>query len=204
MGSGSLRGMRTPRIKVPSAKAEASYHCISRIVGAEFLLKDDLAKNVLRKQLWQTADACGLQILTYAILSNHFHVLVRVPQTTAVSDAELLRRHKILHPKPTAYQLARTEVIEAQLKTGGPEADAWRKRQLSLMNDLSQFMKLVKQRFSMWYNRTHQRTGTLWSERFKSVLVEGKGNGRAMETMSAYIDLNCVRAGLCDDPKDDA
>ena len=52
----------------------------------------------------------------------------------------------------------------------------------------------------MWYNRNHQRYGTLWAERFKSVLVEGKSG--VMRTMAAYIDLNPVRAGLVDDPKD--
>jgi len=45
-----------------------------------------------------------------------------------------------------------------------------------------------------------QRVGTLWAERFKSVLVEPQG--RVIETMAAYIDLNCVRAGLAEDPKD--
>jgi hypothetical protein len=52
----------------------------------------------------------------------------------------------------------------------------------------------------MWFNRSHHRYGTLWSERFKSVLLEPKG--RVLETMAAYIDLNCVRAGLASDPKD--
>jgi hypothetical protein len=61
-------------------------------------------------------------------------------------------------------------------------------------------MKTVKQRFSIWYNRHHERCGTLWMERFKSVLVEGQGN--PLQTMAAYIDLNPVRAGLVEDPKD--
>jgi hypothetical protein len=61
-------------------------------------------------------------------------------------------------------------------------------------------MKAVKQRFSVWYNRSHQRYGTLWAERFKSVLVEGQGN--PLQTIAAYIDLNPVRAGLVEDPKD--
>jgi hypothetical protein len=61
-------------------------------------------------------------------------------------------------------------------------------------------MKVLKQRFSVWYNRSHERFGTLWAERFKSVLVEGKGN--ALQTVAAYIDLNPVRAGLVEDPKD--
>jgi putative transposase len=61
-------------------------------------------------------------------------------------------------------------------------------------------MKLLKQRFSIWFNRSHERFGTLWAERFKSVLVEPKRN--ALRTMAAYIDLNAVRAGLVEDPKD--
>jgi len=163
-------------------------------------LLDDVAKEVLRKQLWQIADYCGVEVLTYAIMSNHFHVLVRVPRRGAISDAELVRRYRVLYPKPTRYQAARFEVIEAQLKTSGEEAKAWRDRQLALMGDLSPFMKLVKQRFSVWYNRSHERFGTLWAERFKSVLVETRSG--VMRTMAAYIDLNAVRVGLVDDPKD--
>lgn len=58
------------------------------------------------------------------------------------------------------------------------------------MHDLSEFMKTVLQRFTLWFNRTHQRTGTLWEEGFKSVIVE---SGTAARTMAAYIDLNPVR-----------
>lgn len=57
-----------------------------------------------------------------------------------------------------------------------------------------------KQRFSAWYNHRKDRKGTLWEERFKSVLVDGCGE--ALMTMAAYIDLNPVRAGLTEDPKD--
>ena len=191
--------MRMARIKVKPEIGEAVYHCMTRTVNGERIM-DDPAKEVLRKQLWQIADFCGVQLLTYAILSNHFHVLVRVPQKQLPPDAELLRRYQTLYPRPTKYQCARLEVIQAQLATNGPEASAWRCRQAALMGDVSQFMKLVKQRFSVWFNRSHQRFGTLWSERFKSVLVEPQG--KALETMATYIDLNCVRAGLATDPKD--
>jgi putative transposase len=191
--------MRTARIKVEAETGEAVYHCMTRTVNGERML-DDPAKEVLRKQLWQIADFCGVQILTYAILSNHFHVLVRVPQKQLQPDVELLRRYQTLYPRPTKYQSARLEIIQAQLATDGPEATEWRRRQAALMGDVSQFMKLVKQRFSVWFNRSRQRYGTLWSERFKSVLVEPQG--KALETMATYIDLNCVRAGLATDPKD--
>jgi hypothetical protein len=49
-------------------------------------------------------------------------------------------------------------------------------------------------------DRTRCRQGTLWEERFKSVLVEGAGP--ALSVMAAYIDMNPVRAGLVSDPKD--
>jgi hypothetical protein len=172
---------------------------MTRTVNGEKLF-DEVAKEVLRKQLWQIADYCGVTIHTYDILSNHFHVLVTVPQKTEIPDTELLRRYHVLYPKPTRYQTARLEVIRAQLATNGPEAVAWRRRQLALMGNLSQFMKLLKQRFSIWFNKSHRRFGTLWAERFKSVLVEAKPE--ILETIAAYIDLNCVRAGLAADPKD--
>ena len=67
------------------------------------------------------------------------------------------------------------------------------------MGDLSEFMKMLKWRFSCWFNKKHGRVGTLWESRFKSVLVE---DGVAARTMAAYIDLNPVRAGMVSDPKD--
>jgi REP element-mobilizing transposase RayT len=191
--------MRISRFKIDSRSSAAVYHCISRTVNSERCL-DDAAKEVFRKQLWQIADYCGVHVLTYAVMGNHFHVLVRVPLKTVVTDAELLRRFQVLYPKPTRFQTKRIEVVSAQFKEGGALADAWRKQQLALMGDVSQFMKLLKQRFAMWFNHTRKRHGHFWAERFKSVLVEGRGNVTA--TMSAYIDLNPVRAGLVDDPKD--
>ena len=191
--------MRLGRIKVSPEEGPAAYHCMTRVVAGERLI-DDPAKEILRRQLWFVAEFCGVEILTYAILSNHFHILVRVPQKTTPSDTELLRRYRLLHPKPTKYQQARIEVIEAQLVAGGPEGEAWRRRQLALMGDVSNFMKLLKQRFAIWFNKAHRRYGTLFAERFKSVLVECSGN--ALRTMAFYIDLNPVRAGLVADPKD--
>ena len=191
--------MRQARIKVDAGQGEAVYHCMSRTVNGERLL-DEVAREVMRKQLWAVARFCGVEIITHTILSNHFHVLVRVPRRTAIPDAELLARFAVLHPKPTRYQTAHLNVIREQLATNGPEAVAWRQRQLALMGDVSPFMKLLKQRFTVWFNRSHNRYGTLWSERFKSVLVEARTG--VLRTLAAYIDLNAVRAGLVSDPKD--
>lgn len=191
--------MRTPRIKVDPAAGEASYHCMARTVNGERIF-DDSAKEVLRKHLWDIADYCGIEIITYGILVSHFHVVVRVPVRDKVDNGELLRRYQVLHPRPSRYQTARLEVIKQQLESNGAEAEKWRRRQLALMGDLSPFMQLLKQRFSTWFNKSRNRFGTLWAERFKSVLVEGPGP--ILRMMSAYVDLNCVRAHLKADPKD--
>jgi hypothetical protein len=68
------------------------------------------------------------------------------------------------------------------------------------MYDLSAFVKTLKQRYSMSYNGRHDRSGTLWEDRFKSVLVENSESAKA--AVAAYIDLNPVRAKLAADPKD--
>ncbi|TVP79889.1 MAG: transposase, partial [Puniceicoccaceae bacterium] len=157
-------------------------------------------KEVLRKMIARVADFSGVRVLTYCVMSNHFHVLVEVPVEDCVSDAELLRRYKVLYPKPTRYETASIKILAAKLSAGGESAAAIRERLLARMGDVSEFMKTLKQRFTVWFNKTHERFGTLWAERFKSVLVEGRGN--PLQTMAAYIDLNPVRAGLVKDPKD--
>jgi putative transposase len=79
---------------------------------------------------------------------------------------------------------------EDMRKTSEAVADANLRRFERMMGKISWFMRLLKQRFAIWYNRTYGREGTLWSERFKSVLVE-----------AAYIDLNPIRAGIAKDPR---
>ena len=172
---------------------------MTRVVNGEMLF-GDREKEMLRKMLWDVADFSGVEVLTYCIMSNHFHILVHVPDKQDISDEELMRRYQVLYPKPTKYQVASIEQMKLVLKSGSTEADTIRNKLLARMGDVSEFMKALKQRFSVWYNRSHQRYGTLWAERFKSVLVEGSGN--ALETMAAYIELNSVRAGIVEDPKD--
>jgi hypothetical protein len=61
-------------------------------------------------------------------------------------------------------------------------------------------MRCVKLRFTRWHNRKHGRRGTIWEEKFGSVVIEEEE--RALRTMAAYIDLNPVRAGMVEDPAD--
>jgi putative transposase len=132
-----------------------------------------------------------------------------VPEKEELPDKELVRRYRLLYPKVTPFTKQHgggvfaqkpDESVENILAAGGADAEKLRASLHKRMGDVSEFMKTVKQRFSVWFNRTHKRYGTLWSERFKSVLVEGCP--RALATVAAYIDLNPVRAQLVQDPKD--
>jgi REP element-mobilizing transposase RayT len=190
-----LEFMRENRIKYPGGV----YHCMTRTVGGERLF-ERREKEVLRKMLWQVAEFSGGEVLTYCVMSNHFHVLIHFPEAGPLGDAELMRRYRVLYPRPNKYQVASAKALERKLAAGGEAAAKIREQLLARMGDVSEYMKTLKQRFSIWFNQNHGRFGTLWAERFKSVLVEG--HGFALQTMAAYIDLNPVRAGLVDDPKD--
>ena len=178
----------------------AYYHLMSRTVNGEALFGDK-EKEVLRKMIWQVAYFSGVKVITYAVMKNHFHLLVEVPAgAEGVSDEEIVRRYRRLYPRKTPWQPMTAEVLQGYLEDGSGEGRRLRKELLVRMHDVSEMMKTLKLRFSLWFNRSRGRFGTLWSERFKSVLVEG--DRFALQTVAAYIDLNAVRAGLVKDPKD--
>jgi REP element-mobilizing transposase RayT len=180
----------------------AIYHCISRTINGEKIF-DDKAKEIMRKHLHQAAEFSGVKVITYALMINHFHVLVKVEEQKDVPNAELLRRYKVLYPEPNEWNKTRIAVMEATFEAGGAEAEQLREQLLARMGDVSEFMKTFKQRFTIWFNRNHNRFGPLWAERFTSTIIEGALNHHsALQMVAAYIDLNPVRAGLVRDPKD--
>jgi putative transposase len=190
--------MRRNRIKVDPTEGATNYHCMSRTVNSEWLF-EECDREALRELIWLVAEFCGVDVITYVILSNHFHVLVRVPKKSLVEAQEVLRRYAVLFPAPSRYRPEQLEVLRLKVEAGTPEGIAWLEKQRRQMGDVSHYMKILKQRFTVLFNLRHKRHGTLWSERFKSKLVE---DGVALRTTAAYIDLNAVRADLVDDPKD--
>ncbi len=178
----------------------AYYHLMSRTVAGEALF-GDREREVLRKMIWQVAEFSGVRVVTYAVMKNHFHVLAEVPSgETVLSDEEIVRRYRVLYPRPTAWQPMTAKVLALHLSGNTLEGKQLRKDLVRRMHDISWFMKTLKQRFAHWFNGSRERFGALWAERFKSVLVEG--DRWALRTVAAYIDLNAVRAGLVEDPKD--
>ena len=188
--------MRKARIVEAGA---AYYHVISRVVGRAFVFQEEAERERFRKIMRAVEGFCGVRILTYACLSNHFHILVHVPERAAVADAEFRRRMVFLYDRSMVDVVA-GEAERLRAKGEAKAAERVMAPYVKRMFNLAEFVKSLKQRVSVAYNRRHGRVGTLWEERYKSVLVDGCP--RALQVIAAYIDLNPVRAGLVSDPKD--
>ena len=180
-----------------SAVKPAIYHCISRVVDRRFVF-GDAEREHFRMFMRMQENFTGCRVLSYCVMSNHFHVLLEVPRMVegGISDGELLKRLSAVHTE-TFVAGVEKEIVDARAAGRDERVAEIHERFTYRMHDLSEFMKTLLQRFTRWFNRTHERSGTLWEERYKSVIVE---SGVAARTMAAYIDLNPVRAGMVADP----
>ena len=171
----------------------------------------------------------GCRVLTYCLMSNHFHILLEVTPVPegGISDGVLLERLGVFYGEAQVaailnemeeaaavrergeYELApldeagvpltREKEMGMARREAAGRVEEIRQRYTRRMHDLSWFMKSLLERFTKWFNGRHSRSGTLWEDRFKSVIVE---SGVAARTIAAYIDLNPVRAGMVSDPAD--
>lgn len=191
--------MRQPRIKAPPHHPIAYYHCVSRVVDKQFKF-GPVEKDQFVAIMEEYAQFCGVNIVSYCIMSNHFHLLVEVPKPPEVLEGHdwLLQRLDALTVKYPIAQEVRQKIAKF-LKIGAYDllqelVDGYK----ALMWDISSFMKLLKQRFSARFNKAHDRDGTLWESRFHSTLIEGAGS--TLAATAAYIELNPLRAGMVSDP----
>lgn len=214
--TGVYPGMNRPgrlrrRVRGFSHLPSNCFHVMSRTCGGQVFF-DDTEKEALTLLLKRLAAFCGLKLLTYCVMGNHFHALVRVPQRLPWlrerfegpgGEQRLLRHLRLLYSKAFVQAFAE-DLRQLRAQGQGALAEARVAAMKARMGDLSVWVREVKRRFSRWYNRRHGRRGTLWMGPFQSVLVEGRGGagGRgkgemdALQVMAAYIDLNPVRAGL--------
>lgn len=189
----------------PSEKTDQFFHCVSRVVNREFVF--EIAEREKFAEILRAVEIfSGIRVMTWTILSNHFHVLLEIPakpKNFNLSEQEFWRRIEALYTGEEVAEI-RATFRSFHQETGGAAGEVmardYRQRFLDRMLDLSEVMKTLKQRFTMWFNRSHDRVGTLWESRFKSVLVEG--DAVTLSKVAAYVDLNAVRAGLVSDPID--
>ena len=182
---------RTRRIKF--SDRDALHHVTSRISGRQMLLAGAGVKDDMLDALERAAEFSGVNVGSFAILDNHFHIVVQVPfHEGSVPEEEVLRRYSVLMGEKALKRL------EARLsglrRSGGPAAaEAELDRLRARMHDLSQFVKTFKEEFGRLFRRRRPYPGTLWEGRFKSTLI---GEAEYLRRCAAYVELNPVRAGL--------
>ena len=180
---------RVNRIK---AEGVAYYHVISRIANQAFLLKGAKIKDTVVNMLYRAAEFSGVDVLSYVVMDNHFHLCIRVPEKTLEIEDEVLRRIGVLYGEDRMEDL-KCNLKELRKEGDEEAANALIERYRARMGDLSEFMKTFKQRLTQWFNANYGHEGTLWSGRFKSVLME---EGKYVSNVVDYIHNNPVRAGV--------
>jgi len=158
----------------------AVYHIMSRsaLGGYPF---DDEDKEFMVGLLQQLKRLYFVELIGYCLMSNHFHLLIRMLPGDGYSDSEIKKRFESFFGDTREFSEEKIPLIRQK----------W--------SSISEYIKEFKQTFSRYYNKRHKRRGTLWGERFKSVIVE---NGETLVNCLAYIDLNPVRAKLVKIPED--
>ena len=171
---------RIPRIVIPDD--QAVYHVMSRTALEGFPL-GDVEKDHLLSIIEKLSRLYFAEVIGFCCMGNHFHLLVRMHPGEEYSDEEIKKRFSLLYGDDKNRNLGDGQIPFLREK--------WA--------DLSQYVKEIKQAFSRFYNRLHNRKGFFWSERFKSVILD---NGETLINCLAYVDLNPVRAGLVEKPED--
>ncbi len=202
-----LRGRERRWRRLVLTGRSAVYHVMSRVSRRQFWLGDE-ERDVLVAMMRKQAVFTGVEVLSYCMMGNHFHMLIHVPECPVredgnhlIDDAELLRRYKSFYGDQLPVSAWSCEEFEAIINGDDPIlAETERRRVLIRMGNLSAFVREIKHRFTLWFNHRHENTGTIWSARFKSVLVEDAPE--VLTKVAAYIDLNPVRAQIVIDPGD--
>ena len=67
------------------------------------------------------------------------------------------------------------------------------------MDGIGKVLQMLGRYYVQYFNYTHDRTGTLWEGRYKATLIDSE---QYLLTCMRYIELNPVRAGIVEHPKD--
>jgi len=172
-----------PRIARLKIKGESAvYHVMSRTALDGFVL-GDIEKEFLLDLIKRLSKIYFAEVLGFCLMGNHFHLLVRMHSGDDYTDDDIKARFMDYYGRDREIEFSEGQIPFYRKK--------W--------EDLSEYIKEIKQGFSRFYNKRHERKGFFWSERFKSVIVD---NGETLMNCLAYIDLNPIRAGLVSRPED--
>ena len=195
--------MPTPRSQQISLSDTPFYHCISRCVRRTFLCGTDHVTNKdysHRKQwiverLALLSKTFAIEVCAYAVMSNHCHTVLKinVPLAQSWSDEAVMQRWEQLFSIPVLVK----RYLNGQCHSGAEQDRAretialFRER---LMN-ISWFMRCLNEHIARKANAEDKCTGRFWEGRFKSQALLDE---QAILSGMIYVDLNPIRAELCD------
>lgn len=198
--------MPKPRKALISLEATPYYHCVSRCVRRAFFCGQDAfsgksyehRREWIRGKLFELADIFAIDLCGYAIVSNHFHLVLFVDQEAADEWAPLkvvTRWHRLFSGSLLSQRYLDGEALsqsERQVLDG--QVSLWRSR----LMDISWFMRCLNEPIARRANQEDGCTGRFWEGRYRSqALLDEK----ALAACLAYVDLNPVRAGIAETPE---
>ncbi len=190
-----------------SLEATSTYHCISRCVRRQFLCGlDPLTgrdfshrRDWIRQRIFELQSIFAIDVLAYAVMSNHVHLVLRVDQQRALDwDAREVgqRWTKLFGGNPMVRSFVSGERLsEAQLSAVDTRIAEYRSR----LYDISWFMRCLNEPIARWANAEDQVTGRFWEGRFKSQALLDEA---AVIAAMAYVDLNPIRAAMAETPEE--
>ena len=196
--------MTRPRSAQVSLDDTLYYHCIARCVRRAFLCGEDTysGQNFDHRRDWLVdrikwqARLFAIDICAYAIMSNHYHLVVRVDRegAGAWSDREVIERWCKVFRGPLLIQsyLAGEELGRVERETVSDIVAVWRER----LTNISWFMRCLNEFVARQANREDHCKGRFWEGRFKSQALL---DTRALLSCMVYVDLNPIRAGIATD-----
>jgi REP element-mobilizing transposase RayT len=182
------------------------YHVIARCVRRAWLCGYDTyaIKDYSHRKHWVTqrlrflSEIFVIDLCAYAIMSNHYHLVLRVDRDRAarLTNEEVVQRWTRLFRAPWLIQRWQAgEATAAERIIAERLIERWRARLI----DISWYMRSLNEYLARRANAEEECTGRFWEGRFKSqALLDEVG----LLTAMAYVDLNPVRAGIAATPEE--
>ena len=200
--------MTTARHEIVVEGSPGVYHCISRCVRRAFLCGDDpyTGKSFEHRKEWVEsrlkflAAYFFIEVIAFAVMSNHMHVVIRNrPDHAADCDKrDIARRWLLLFPKRRDEAGRPAIPVEAELK-----ALMEKPRRLeelrSRLGSVSWFMRSINENIARRANHEDGCKGRFWEGRFK---CQALLDNAALLTCMTYVDLNPIRAGIASTPEE--
>jgi len=192
--------MAIARKRLIDDRRSGTYHVISRCVRRAFLCGDagEHRRDRVARLVEEASRLFAIEILGFAIMSNHFHLVLKNQPAWAASwsDRVVAERWAALHPQAGPGDIPEpwSEEQIARLASDPLRCHVLRQRLASI----SWMMKHIKERVARRANREDGCTGHFWEQRFTSVKLLDQA---ALLSCLCYVDLNPIRARMADRPE---